>query len=89
MTERLEGGCACGAVRYRLMSEPFDCGWCHCRICQRVSGSPAMVFANVPAGELAWTKGGDKVKSFRSTSFGHRRYCGGCGTPFLRTEPPA
>jgi hypothetical protein len=83
MAERLEGGCACGAVRYRLMSEPFDCGWYHCRICQRVSGSPAMVFASVPAGELVWTEGGDKVKSFQSTSFGHRSNCGDCGTPFL------
>jgi hypothetical protein len=83
MTDRLEGGCACGAVRYRLMSEPFDCGWCHCRICQLVSGSPAMVFASVPAGHLVWTEGGDKVKSFASSSFGHRSYCGDCGTPFL------
>ncbi|HEX9947483.1 MAG TPA: GFA family protein [Allosphingosinicella sp.] len=83
MAEHLEGGCACGSVRYQLRSDPFDCGWCHCRICRRVSGAPAMVFATVPAGDLAWTKGGDKVKSFESSSFGRRRYCGECGTPFL------
>ncbi|HEX8307885.1 MAG TPA: GFA family protein [Allosphingosinicella sp.] len=83
MTERLEGGCACGAVRYSLMSEPFDCGWCHCRTCRRVSGAPAMVFATVPAGQLVWTRGGDKVKSFQSSSFGRRSCCGECGTPFL------
>jgi hypothetical protein len=83
MTERLEGGCACGAVRYRLRSEPFDCGWCHCRTCQRVSGAPAMVFASVPVGDLVWIEGAGKVKRFRSSSFGHRSYCGECGTPFL------
>jgi hypothetical protein len=83
MTDRLEGGCACGAVRYRLESEPFDCGWCHCRTCQRVSGAPAMAFASVPAGHLVWTRGGDKVRSFKSSSFGHRSFCGECGTPFL------
>jgi hypothetical protein len=83
MTERLEGGCACGAVRYRLESEPFDCGWCHCRTCRLTSGSPAMVFASVPAGDLVWTKGADRVRSFASSSFGHRSYCGDCGTPFL------
>ena len=27
----LAGGCMCGAVRYELLSDPFDCGWCHCR----------------------------------------------------------
>ncbi len=42
-----------------------------------------MVFASVPAGDLVWSKGADKVKSFQSSSFGHRSYCGECGTPFL------
>ena len=79
----LEGGCACGAVRYMLRSEPFDAGWCHCRTCQLNSGSPAMVFATVKAGDLVWTRGADEVKSFASSSFGHRSFCGRCGTPFL------
>ena len=79
----MEGGCFCGAVRYRLNAASFDTGWCHCRICQRVSGAPAMVFASVPEGDLVWTKGADKVKAFKSSSFGHRAYCADCGTPFL------
>ena len=83
MAERLEGGCACGAVRYELRSEPFDAGWCHCRTCQLNSGAPAMVFASVPAGHLVFVEGGDKVKSYRSSSFGHRKFCGECGTPLL------
>ncbi|HEY0326237.1 MAG TPA: GFA family protein [Allosphingosinicella sp.] len=83
MERTFEGGCACGAVRYRLESAPFDAGWCHCRTCQLNSGSPAMVFASVPAGHLVWTRGGDKVKSFASSTFGHRSFCGECGTPFL------
>jgi hypothetical protein len=79
----LTGGCMCGAVRYELKSDPFDCGWCHCRTCQLSSGAPAMVFASVPAGDLVWTRGADKVRSVKSSSFGHRRFCGECGTPFL------
>src|SRR6185436_6958846 len=83
MAEPLIGGCACGAVRYELRSEPFDAGWCHCRTCQLNSGAPGMVFASVAAGDLVWTRGADKVKSFKSSSFGHRCFCGLCGTPFL------
>jgi hypothetical protein len=83
MTERFQGGCVCGAVRYELASDPFDCGWCHCRTCQLTSGAPAMVFASVPAGDLVWTRGAEEVKSFKSSSFGRRRFCGLCGTPFL------
>jgi hypothetical protein len=83
MNRLFSGGCACGAVRYELRSAPFDAGWCHCRTCQLNSGAPAMVFASVPAGDLVWTKGGDKVRSFASSGFGHRTFCGECGTPFL------
>ena len=79
----LTGGCLCGEVRYALKSQPFDCGWCHCRTCQLNSGAPAMVFATVPEGDLVWTKGARKVKSVSSSSFGHREFCGECGTPIL------
>ena len=83
MNEGFSGGCACGAVRYELRSEPFDAGWCHCRICQLNSGAPAMVFASVKAGDLVFTSGEAKVKRFASSSFGHRLFCGECGTPLL------
>jgi hypothetical protein len=81
MADALCGGCACGAVRYEIKSEPYDCGWCHCRVCQRNSGAPAMVFATVPVGDLVWTRGAEKVRTFASSSFGHRAFCGECGTP--------
>ena len=77
------GGCMCGAVRYDLASDPFDCGWCHCRTCQLTSGSPAIVFASVPAGDLRWNKGEEEVRRVKSSSFGHRSFCGRCGTPLL------
>ena len=79
----LTGGCMCGAVRYALRTDPFDCGYCHCRTCQLNSGAPAMVFASVLDGDLVWTSGADKVKRVQSSRFGHREFCGECGTPFL------
>ena len=81
MADGYAGGCCCGAVRYELLSEPFDTGWCHCRTCQLNSGAPAMVFASVPAGDMVFTAGEEKVKRFASSDFGFRRFCGDCGTP--------
>jgi hypothetical protein len=38
-----EGGCACGAVRYRLASDPLFVHCCHCLNCQRQTGSAFVV----------------------------------------------
>ena len=73
------GGCLCGAVRYRLGSEPFDPGWCHCRTCQLNSGAPAMAFASVAVAGWQIEKG--QPRQVRSSTFGHRLGCGACGTP--------
>jgi hypothetical protein len=80
MAETLVGGCACGAVRYRLASPPYDAGWCHCRTCQLNSGAPAMVFASVPAHDFLIEQGAELRKSFSSSPFGRRSFCGACGT---------
>jgi hypothetical protein len=35
----LEGGCSCGAIRYELTNTPLIVHACHCRDCQRITGS--------------------------------------------------
>ena len=45
MNPELEGGCACGAVRYRLASKPMFVHCCHCRDCQRQTGSAFVLSA--------------------------------------------
>jgi hypothetical protein len=39
MENAMEGGCACGQVRYRLRSAPLFVHCCHCKDCQRQTGS--------------------------------------------------
>jgi hypothetical protein len=39
----MKGGCACGAVRYRLVSEPLVVHCCHCLNCQRQTGSAFVI----------------------------------------------
>jgi hypothetical protein len=79
----MAGGCLCGAIRYELAREPFDCGWCHCRTCQLYGGAPAMAFTSVPADDFAWTEGEDRLRWLKSSSFGHRAFCEACGTPLM------
>jgi len=43
MSAEREGGCTCGAVRYRLASEPLFVHCCHCLNCQRQTGSAFVI----------------------------------------------
>lgn len=43
----LEGGCLCGAVRYRVTGKPYHVTHCHCSMCRRASGAPLVTWFSV------------------------------------------
>jgi hypothetical protein len=53
MTDGLEGGCACGKVRFRLAGPPMFTHCCHCRDCQRQTGSAFVLNALIEAERVA------------------------------------
>jgi hypothetical protein len=57
MATRLEGGCSCGAVRYRLGSEPMFVHCCHCLNCQRQTGSAFVVNLLIEADRVEVVEG--------------------------------
>lgn len=77
----LTGGCTCGSIRFRLTATPYDTGWCHCRVCQHVSGSAGMVFTTVLIAAFEVEQGEDRLGRFQSTPFGWRTFCLDCGAP--------
>jgi hypothetical protein len=52
-TKPLEGGCACGQVRYRIDVAPIVVHCCHCRLCQRQTGTAFVLNALVEADHVA------------------------------------
>ena len=52
MPEEFEGGCACGAVRYRMRSAPMFVHCCHCKDCQRQTGSAFVINALIEADRI-------------------------------------
>ena len=57
MAEVLGGGCACGAVRFRLASAPMFVHCCHCRDCQRQTGSAFALNALVETDRITLLSG--------------------------------
>src|SRR5271165_2992558 len=49
----LEGGCDCGAIRYRLASKPLFVHCCHCRWCQRETGASFALNALIETDRVA------------------------------------
>lgn len=57
MTSGLEGGCACGGVRYRLNSAPMFVHCCHCHDCQRQTGSAFVINALIETTRITLLEG--------------------------------
>lgn len=77
MSETLTGGCACGRVRFRVAIDDDDAYLCHCRICQRATGSVSIAFKNVNQSDIAWEGEPDW---YESSPIARRPFCSKCGT---------
>jgi hypothetical protein len=57
MSVQREGGCSCGAIRYRLTSEPLFTHCCHCLNCQRQTGSAFVINLLIETDRVELTAG--------------------------------
>jgi hypothetical protein len=68
MSFPLEGGCTCRAVRYRMETKPLFVHCCHCRWCQRETGSAFVLNAMIEADRVALLQGEPEVVDTPSQS---------------------
>ena len=73
-----EGGCLCGAVRFRAAGPASNATLCHCTSCRRAAGAPVVAWLTFAAPRFAFTRG-DPVR-YRSSPLVVRSFCGRCGT---------
>jgi hypothetical protein len=79
-----EGGCLCGNIRFTLTREPVMVALCHCRNCQKTSGSAFSLVALVARDALA-VAGIPETYDDTGDSGGkvERSFCGRCGSPIV------
>jgi hypothetical protein len=90
MSERT-GGCACGAIRFKITAPLMGVGVCHCKDCQKAAGGPPNYACLVPASALEVTKGEPKLYVCKSESGADavRAFCADCGSPLWSKSPLA
>ncbi|MFT5443666.1 MAG: hypothetical protein ACI8W3_002717 [Myxococcota bacterium] len=83
-----EGGCYCGAVRYKAEGDPIFKGQCHCRECQYGSGGGVNYVMAMPEASFEYTKG--TAKAFSRSDLDTpvtREFCADCGTQIISKAP--
>jgi hypothetical protein len=86
----IEGGCLCGGIRYRVTGKLGPAGYCHCKQCQRASGSAFAANAPVRTKYFELLSGSDLVADYESSPGKYRCFCRRCGSPVWsrRTSEP-
>lgn len=77
-TPLFEGGCQCGAVRYRASGEPVMAALCHCSMCRRAHAAPAVAWAMFPQAQVQFL--GEAPAAYASSAQARRSFCARCGT---------
>jgi len=77
-----EGGCQCGAVRYRAVGEPLLVAICHCSMCRRANAAPSVAWAMYSQEQLELN---GEIKRYASSPEAERSFCPRCGTPIAFT----
>lgn len=78
-----EGGCLCGRVRYLTTANPARVTFCHCRFCQRATGSAYLVEPVFQRDDFEIVKGSPAKYAHRSEGSGKLvtiNFCAKCGT---------
>jgi hypothetical protein len=80
----MTGGCLCGRVRYTITADPALAGICHCRNCQRYTGSS---FESVMAFPSDAVNVQGELKTYQDTGDSgqpvYRRFCPNCGSGMI------
>ena len=74
----IQGGCTCGAIRYRAGGAPTNSMICHCRTCRRVAAAPVVAWLTFPRSGFEIARG--RPARFQSSEPVVRTFCNVCGT---------
>lgn len=85
---KISGSCLCGSIEYASAAEPIETSVCHCKDCQRQTGTAFSILVGVPMDSLTFAKQ-STLEVFESQGASgekvYRNFCKKCGSPILST----
>ena len=78
----------CGRISYEATEIGPSVTKCHCRICQKSSGSAYGDYTTAPIGSFRWTEGEETLVRYESSPGVFRNFCPNCGTQLPQPHPP-
>jgi hypothetical protein len=87
MSPSLTGGCNCGAVRFEITEPLFRARYCHCKRCQRRTGTAASANATVVPSSFRIVSGKAALKAWKPPDGHEKWFCGECGSALFSRAP--
>src|SRR6478672_2777697 len=82
---KMTDGCLCGQARYSANADPVFVGVCHCKDCQKQTGTAFSVLVGIPKSAMSIQ---GQVKTFHDTGDSgqpiERNFCPECGSPIFK-----
>jgi hypothetical protein len=75
-----KGSCLCGKITYEATSVGASITKCHCKFCQKLSGSAYGDYTTAPFAGFKWTSGEGLLTKYESSPGNFRNFCRECGT---------
>ena len=86
----MKGSCNCGNVKFEIIGEITGLYQCHCKLCQKQSGSTSNTATIVKQSDFNWISGVDSISHWKKDSGFTSHFCNNCGCPVpnrLRDTP--
>ena len=87
MDEPITGACGCGAVRFEVVEPFLSAGYCHCRRCQRRTGTASSANARAVEGSVRILEGADELRGWTPEGGREKVFCARCGSALFSCEP--
>lgn len=85
MSDKITGGCLCGAVKFSIENSFKNLYFCHCDQCRKLSGTAHVSNLFTSTDSIEWTSGESVVQTYYHAERGFSNaFCKHCGSPVPR-----